>query len=197
MEGAYGALIKPMGRHVRRQTSKGVTLVELMVVIAVVAILAAVAMPSYRELMDNYRVRKAAEDVVSLISNARSGAVKLHREVNVSFTAGANWCVGAISADEPEDGDQAAGADPCSCGTSGDCTVDGEEVVIPPMKHPGVTLGSASSAFVFDGVTGATTPLVVANPRTITLHSPLNKFTATVTVTPLGQANLVIGPKTN
>ena len=183
-----------MGRHVRRQTSKGVTLVELMVVIAVVAILAAVAMPSYRELMDNYRVRKAAEDVVSLISNARSGAVKLHRQVNVSFASGTDWCVGANSAGVPSSGQQAGTAAACTCGTAGSCMVDGEEVVIPPLKHPGVTLGVGSTSLVFNGVTGATTGL---SGSTIALHSPLNKFTATVTVTPLGQANLVIGPKAN
>ena len=168
---------------------KGVTLVELMVVIGVVAILAAVATPSYRELMDNYRVRSAAEDVVSLISNARSGAVKLHREVDVSFTTGADWCAGASAADEPQVGALAAGAEPCSCGTAGDCMVDSEEVVIPANKHGDVEL-EAGPSVVFNGVTGATTDLL---GKSITLHSPLKKFTATVTVTPLGQSNLGVG----
>lgn len=173
----------------RRQTSKGVTLVELMVVIAVVAILAVVAMPSYRELMDNYRVRTAAEDVISLISTARSGAVKLHRQVNVSFDNSDGWCVGASAAGAPAAGNQAGAAQPCSCGTAGKCMVDGDEVVIPGTKHRDVTLGVGPS-IVFNGVTGATTDLL---GRTITLHSPLKKFTATLTVTPLGQSELTIG----
>ena len=180
-----------MGRHVHGQTSKGFTLVELMVVIAVVAILAAVAMPSYQELMDNYRVRKAGEDVISLISNARSGAVKLHREVNVSFVDGESWCAGANAAVKPLGGARAGVAGPCSCSTPAGCMVETEQLAIPVGKHPGVK-GTASGALVFNGVTGATTGLTGG---TVTLDSPLNKFTATVTVTPLGQASLAIAPK--
>ncbi|WP_374607448.1 Tfp pilus assembly protein FimT/FimU [Thermomonas sp.] len=174
------------------QNSKGFTLVELMVVIAVVAILAVVAMPSYRELLDNYRVRKAGEDVVSLVSNARSGAVKLHRQVNVSFTTGASWCAGAKSADAPSAGAQAIAADPCNCGDPTTCLVETEQLAIPAGKHAGVTMATATNALVFNGITGATTALAGS---TITLDSPLNKFRATVTVTPLGQSNLVVAAK--
>ena len=174
------------------QTSKGFTLVELMVVIAVLAILAAVAMPSYRELMDNYRVRKAGEDVVSLISNARSGAVKLHRQVNVSFTTGGSWCAGANAAIEPTGGVLAGTANACTCSDATTCKVDTEELAIPVGKHPGVSMASATNALVFNGVTGATIGLAGS---TVVLDSPLNKFSATVTVTPLGQANLVVAEK--
>ncbi len=177
-----------MGRHVHGQTSKGFTLVELMVVIAVVAILAAVAMPSYQELMDNYRVRKAGEDVISLIANARSGAVKLHRPVTVSFNTGASWCAGANAGVQSAAGLLAAAALPCDCATPTGCMLDDEQLALPIGKHPGVSLGSGS-AFAFNGVTGATVGLAGG---TVTLDSPLNKFRATVTVTPLGQAALVI-----
>lgn len=175
-------------------TSKGFTLIELMVVIAVVAILAIVAMPSYRALMDNYRVRNAGEDVISLISNARSSAVKLHREVGVNIVAGdTDWCAGAVAAVEPPAGTLAGTANPsvCNCSDTSKCLVQGELVVIPEGKHQGVTLTSGD-ALVFNGVTGATTRLVLGE---ITLESPLKKFTATVSVTPLGQANLAVTEK--
>ena len=77
--------------------AKGVTLIELMVVIAVVAILAAAAMPAYRTLLDRYRIGKAAEDVISVISNARAGSVKIQ---------GAKGVVGLDL-----DGEHAAGRD--------------------------------------------------------------------------------------
>lgn len=174
------------------QKSKGFTLIELMVVIAVVAILAIVAMPSYQRLLDNYRVRKAGEDVVSLISNARSGAVKLHRQVNVSFTDGANWCVGANAATTPAAGALAGNATACDCASDTACMLDAELVTIAPAKHPGVSMASATNALVFNGVTGATNGLVGS---TVILNSPLDKFNATITVTPLGQANLVVDAK--
>lgn len=169
--------------HVR--TSKGFTLVELMVVIAVVAILAAAAMPAYRNLLDRYRVGKAAEDVISVISNARAGSVKVHRRVNVAFQN--DWCVGANAALEPTGGVRAGAATACDCASANTCLVDGEMLAIPVGKHPGVTMTSANDSLEFDGIVGATTGLAT---RTVTLLSPLGKYTASIAVTPLGQANL-------
>jgi type IV fimbrial biogenesis protein FimT len=177
---------------VHGQNSKGFTLIELMVVIGVLAILSAVAMPSYRELMDNYRVRQAGEDVISLISSARTGSVKLHRQVNVSFTTGTNWCAGANAAVEPTGGALAGAAAACDCANPSTCvlgTSGTERAAIPAGKHPGVTMATATNALVFNGVSGVTTGLT---GTTVTLTSPMNKFTATVTVTPLGQSNLVV-----
>lgn len=169
------------------QTTKGFTLVELMVVIAVVAILAAAAMPVYRNLLDRYRIGKAAEDVISVISNARAGSVKLHRRVNVAFTTSNDWCVGANAAPEPTGGARAGAATACDCASANTCLVDGEMLAIPLGKHPGVSMTAASGNLEFDGIVGATTGLAT---RTVTLLSPLGKYTASIAVTPLGQANL-------
>ncbi len=173
------------------QTSKGFSLIELMVVLAIVVILSLIAPPSYQRQLDNYKVRKAGEDLVSLISNARSSAVKLHRQVNVSFTNGASWCAGAKSAVAPTAGAIAASAIACNCATTNAsaCLVDTEQLAIPIAKHPGVSMGTGATALVFDGVTGATVGLAGS---TISLTSPRNYFTATVTVTPLGQSTLAI-----
>lgn len=167
--------------------AKGVTLIELMVVIAVVAILAAAAMPAYRNLLDRYRIGKAAEDVVSVISNARAGSVKVHRRVNVSFTTSGDWCVGANSALEPTGGARAGAATACDCASANTCVVDGEVLAIPVGKHPGVSMTAASGSLEFDGIVGATTGLAT---RTVTLRSPLGKYDASIAITPLGQANL-------
>ena len=169
--------------------SKGFTLVELMVVIAVAAILAVVAAPSYTALLDRYRVNKAAEDVVSVISNARANSVKLHRQVNVSFTTGASWCVGANDAAPPSGGEKAGTASACNCATPSGCSVEGEELVVPVGKHAGVNLTSASGAVVFDGLVGATTSL---GTQSLSLQSPKGMFTVAITVTPLGQATSTV-----
>lgn len=179
-----------------KDNSAGFTLVELMVVIAVVAILAVVAVPSYQRLMDNYRLRKAGEDVVSLLSHARSGAVKLHREVAVNVFDQTQLCAGAISAELPAAGTQAAGAKAadCTCGDATKCLVDTEQLAIPEGKHPGVSLASGSGTIRFNGVTGVSQDSsgVLAGAVTVKLDSPRKLFTATITVTPLGQSSMAI-----
>jgi type IV fimbrial biogenesis protein FimT len=58
------------------RVSRGFTAIELMVVVAIVAILAALAGPSFRDLMDGWRVRSATEELTNTVYYARSEAIK-------------------------------------------------------------------------------------------------------------------------
>ena len=66
----------PQRRPMHYRLQDGFTAIELMVVIAIVAILAALAGPSFRDLMDGYRVRLATEEVTNTVYYARSEAIK-------------------------------------------------------------------------------------------------------------------------
>ena len=59
-----------------RHFSQGFTAIELMVVVAIVAILAALAGPSFTPLIDNWRTRQMAEGLQSTLYYARSEAIK-------------------------------------------------------------------------------------------------------------------------
>lgn len=77
-------------------SQKGVTLIELMIAIAVLAIIATMAVPGMQSIIENNRVTSQANAILSAITLARSEAVK--RGVDVSFVAvGADynngWCV--------------------------------------------------------------------------------------------------------
>ena len=59
-----------------RHLAAGFTAIELMVVVAILAILAALAGPSFTPLIENWRVRESAEQLQSTLYYARSEAIK-------------------------------------------------------------------------------------------------------------------------
>jgi prepilin-type N-terminal cleavage/methylation domain-containing protein len=74
--------------HGRRKG--GFTLIELLIVIAIAAILAAVAVPSFRTMNRNMAVRGAADELVADIQFARSEAVRTNRVVSLLLN-GRTW----------------------------------------------------------------------------------------------------------
>lgn len=67
------------------QNSRGFTLVELMVTIAVVAILAVIAAPSMGNMIAKQRLDTTARDLAYIFSKARGQAALLQSEVTVDF----------------------------------------------------------------------------------------------------------------
>lgn len=56
--------------------SAGFTAIELLVALAIAAILAAIAVPSFGGVMERYRVRRASEDMTTAIYLARTEALR-------------------------------------------------------------------------------------------------------------------------
>lgn len=136
----------PRLAQLRHRLSRGFTLIELMVTVAVLAILSALAMPSMIRLIDNSRVSGAVSEYVAAINLARSEAVRRGSRVTICAAqsptvckAGAgDWTAGYIvfADDGPAPGDP---------GTPG--TLDaGEEVIKQRGEWAGVAtvVGSAT-----------------------------------------------------
>ncbi|WP_300668316.1 GspH/FimT family pseudopilin [Desulfoluna sp.] len=68
--------------------SRGMTLMELMVVMALVALLAGIAVPGFRQWNASQRLSSTAWDVHLLLQTARSEAIKVGGDVVVVFTEG-------------------------------------------------------------------------------------------------------------
>ena len=73
----------------------GFTLVELMVTIAIVAILATIAVPSFSELTASQRVKAAASNLHISILRARSEAIKRNESIEL-VPVGGDWAKGWV-----------------------------------------------------------------------------------------------------
>ena len=76
-------------------TNKGFTLIESLMVIAIMAILAANAVPSMRMAQANARVKSAAGDIANVMAAARSQAAGRQRSVSLKAETG-GWNKGWV-----------------------------------------------------------------------------------------------------
>ncbi len=126
-----------------RQNS-GFTLVELMVAVAVLAILLTIGIPAFQSTLDKRRLTGAVEQLYSDLQYARSEAIRQNKDVTVYFTGTSTWCYGM-------DDDTSS---PCNCSSAPDnCTVGNVRKVVPGTDFRNVTLSNntfASGNVAFD-----------------------------------------------
>ena len=102
-----------------KQRQAGVTMIELMIVIAIAAIRAAIAAPSFNDFIENTRLTSAMSQLTSDLNRARSEAIKRNSWVlacarSSNTACGTNWGNGwLVCQDSSNDG-----TDNCDSGTA-------------------------------------------------------------------------------
>jgi type IV fimbrial biogenesis protein FimT len=131
------------------QGKAGFSLVELMVVIGILSIMAAIAVPNFISWLPDMRLKSAARDLYSNFQRAKIVAVKNNTNVVVSFNVGADRYVIFV-----DDGG--------TTGTANDDTQNGDEQILTNVTLPadvnlqGVNFSLASTT---PGFTPAALPL--------------------------------------
>lgn len=123
-----------------KRRATGFTLIELMVTIAVVAILLAIALPSFQGALRSNRVTTATNEMIASLSLARSEAIRNKGGAGVCPSSNGTACVGNWS-----DG-WLVWAD-----ANGNSALDiGEVVLRYSQGNPGLAVSNSGGTVVFD-----------------------------------------------
>ena len=132
-------------------THKGFTIIEVLIAIAVVAIVASLALPSYRTIIEKRQVTSGAEQIGAFMSAVQMEAVKRSENISVNYQTwgddgdgNALWCLGMTNAIRDED-DPYPG---CDCRPEGQrqgrqCLIEGIERVLVYYGDPDEPNGRA------------------------------------------------------
>jgi Tfp pilus assembly protein FimT len=86
----------------KKKGTEGVTLIELVVVMCILAVMVMISIPNIGRWLPRYRLRSGVRDVASSMQLARLGAIKDNREWAIQFdTNGQTYTV--LSDDGPDD----------------------------------------------------------------------------------------------
>jgi len=169
--------------------SRGFTVIELMVTVAVLAILAAVAAPNMRDYLDRQRLVSQVREIANLaqlarseaISHSASGAADV-KSIAMTVSPGASWFVGLANGTAACSN---SGAPACTINQGGvnvSHTVTGSQCSTCTMVSPTSDQGTQLVVFDLRG-------LVSGTDRTITLQSQLGRQLS-VSISRLGRISI-------
>lgn len=167
--------------------SRGFSLVELMMSILLLAIGMALALPSYRDMVEKRQVTNGAEQLAAFINTAQGVAMKTNQLVTVSYsrTDTNDWCVGATT-----------GATACDCTETDDTAADFCQIASQPMLinegHAGdrdlVYAMTGDGSYAFDPIRGLFMDL--DDSLTVDLRSQSQDFRLNLNVNNTGRVTL-------
>src|SRR6266481_7097178 len=88
----------------RRKVDRGFSLVELIVVLAIVLIMTVIALPIARQVTAGYQLDASGRVVASLLQNTRQAAVKANQPYYAQYNGALAFAVPAIRSNNPPDG---------------------------------------------------------------------------------------------
>ncbi|MCC6073759.1 GspH/FimT family pseudopilin [Pseudomonas sp. GCM10022188] len=95
---ALGRVVLPIGWRALAASQRGFTLIELMVAVAILAVLLGIAVPSFQEMRLSSSLRSYANSLVASAQLARSEAIKRNAVVRMCVSTDGSTCAsGSVS----------------------------------------------------------------------------------------------------
>ena len=108
----------------RRRPLQGLTLIELVMALGMIAVLMSLALPSFGNIMARHRLKAGAEQLSMDLAELRLLAAQRGQPMHLNLSAGAEWCYAL------------AVASGCDCRVPQGCQLK----TVRAKDHPGVTL---------------------------------------------------------
>src|SRR6187401_2556129 len=86
-------------RRPNRKRQAGFTLMEMIVVVAIIGILALISAPAFLRMINRYKLTGTAREVNSLMQAARLEAIKLNAPAQVNYDATTNEFIAWVDLD--------------------------------------------------------------------------------------------------
>jgi type IV fimbrial biogenesis protein FimT len=153
-------------------------MVEVMMSIVLVAIGSALALPSYRDMIEKRQLTNSAEQLAAFVSSAQGISTRTNRVVTVSYVRADHdtWCIGAVDTDTA-----------CDCTQDLSCTIDGQEFLLNQDLSNGSELmhNITGNTYSFDPVRGLSN-----GSLTMELHTDSRDFKLNLMVNNTGRVIL-------
>lgn len=143
-----------------RPAARGFTLIELIVVMAIIVVLAMVAIPNFVTFQRNSQLTSAANSLLASINTARGEAMKRNQTAFVVPNTGTNWTTGwKVFVSRPGYSTATGTYDATSTATTSSTYTDGQDLLVQSVpaqaSYLNITSSDASGTAVglirFDG----------------------------------------------